>query len=63
MDKPDCVVKMGEEVDNFMKDFVENDDFFKSFPEEAAEIAKRELKPIFEKAYVTIVFVLFLKVL
>jgi hypothetical protein len=44
---------MGEEVDNFMKDFVENDDFFKSFPEEAAETAKRELKPIFEKAYVS----------
>ena len=51
--KPDCVAKMGEEVDQFMKDFVEKDDFFKSFPENAAETVKRELKPIFEKAYVS----------
>jgi hypothetical protein len=62
-DKLDVVVKMGEEVDNFMKDFVENDDFLKKIPEEAAESVKRELKPFVEEAYVPQVFCLFLQFL
>ena len=52
VDKADCVVKIGEEVDNFIKDLIKNDNFFKTFPLEIAESVKRQLKPLVEEIYV-----------
>jgi hypothetical protein len=43
---------MFKDIDNFIKNFVKNDDFLKKVPEEADESLKRELKPFFEEEYV-----------
>jgi hypothetical protein len=59
VDKSDCLVKMKEEVDKFMKQFVENDNYFVKIPKPIAESVKRQLKTFVEEEYVSQVFVCF----
>jgi hypothetical protein len=52
-DPDDCVENMGKIVDNFVKDYVANDDFFKGrIPEDDVEEVKAELEPLFRDAFV-----------
>ena len=54
-DVEDCITRMNLAVDDFVKDFVDMDDFFKSVPESEVEDLKTDvLEPIFRDDYVTI---------
>ena len=48
---------MGKVVDDFVKDYVANDDFFKGrIPEDDVEEVKAELEPLFRDAFVIVFF-------
>ena len=51
-DEQDCVDRMTLAVNNFTRDFVEADEFFKSVPTETVQKLREELDPVFRSAYV-----------
>ena len=52
-DPEDCINRMGNKVDEFVKEFVDDDSFFKNIPEETSDLIKQALSSVFEKAYVS----------
>ena len=47
-----CVTKMGEMVDRYVLEFVQQDTFFKAVPVGECNKLKRELKLVFRERYV-----------
>ena len=58
-DPEDCIDRMGNKVDEFVKEFVDDDSFFKNIPEETPDLIKQALSAVFENAYVSSSFFLF----
>jgi len=50
-DSDECVLNMSGDVDAFVEDFVEQDDFLKKVPVDVCESIKADLEPTFRMAY------------